>query len=303
MLVFQDATKTYPRSATPALSGVNFVVPQGSIVGLVGLNGAGKSTLIRLATGLALPSRGTVIVDGLDIVHQKAAASARIGWVPELPVFQPKDTLRTTMDYLGRYHGRGGGDSAKHLDLLRWVGLGEVAGSPFSTLSQGMKKRFAIAVAMMANPPNLILDEVLNGLDPEWIKMARDWMLLMRQQGRSVLLSSHLLSELQGLADHFAFIHQGRLLGVWPRAAISASLPPRYFVRAANMDQAGVDLLAPYGFLTVQPPWVIIDQPRAAPEVITGILTERRYAIQEFRVEERGLEEFFLRLVGNRGAG
>jgi ABC-2 type transport system ATP-binding protein len=165
-----------------------------------------------------------------------------------------------------------------------------------------MRKRFSIAVSMMANPQNLVLDEVLNGLDPGWIRFARDWMLAMRQQGRSVLLSSHLLGELQGIADEFAILHQGRLLGVFPKASISASLPPRYIVRIANIDAAAVGLLGSFGRLTINPPFVTIDEPRAAPEAITAELGRRNYLLQEFRVEEPGLEEFFFRLIGSTGA-
>ncbi len=303
MLVFRETTKSYRRSRTPAISQVSFQVPSGQIVGLVGLNGAGKTTLIRVATGLNLPSRGTVEVDGIDIVRQKARASRQIGWVPEIPIYPPRRSLLDLMDYLAGYHGRAGGDRNAHLALLRWVGLEAQAGDPVSSLSQGMRKRFAIAVSMIASPSNFVLDEVLNGLDPEWIRFSREWMSAMRDQGRAVLLSSHLLGEMQGLADQFAFLHHGQLLGVWPKSAIRESLPPRYVVRLTNLDATAIEFLGGFGNVTANAPYATIDNPRVPPETVTAEVMRRQYGLQEFRVEEPGLEEFFFRLIGNRSGG
>ncbi len=303
MLVFRESAKAYRGSSTPALSPVSFTVPDGQIVGLVGLNGAGKTTLIRLAVGLNLPSSGTVEVDGVDIVRHKARASRQIGWVAETPVFAPKQRLVDVMEYLGGFDGRAGGDRAAHLALLKWVGLEPQAQSTIASLSQGMRKRFAIAVSMMAGPRNLVLDEVLNGLDPEWIRFGRDWMAAMRQQGRAVLLSSHLLGELEGLADQFAFLHQGHLLGVWPKEAIRGSLPPRYVLKIANLDADAASWFSSFGQAIVRPPYVTIDQPRVPSETVTSDVVRHNYVLQEFRVEEPGLEEFFFRLIGNRGGG
>ncbi len=301
MLRFRGVSKAYRNSERPALIDVSFDVGPGEIVGLVGLNGAGKTTLIRSAIGLLIPTSGTVEVDGHDIVHDKAAASRGIGWVPEIPVFPPRDSLLSILEYLAGYYGGTAGTLEEWAGLLRWVGLQEQATHRFSTLSQGMKKRFAIAAAMLGNPPNLLLDEVLNGLDPEWIRFTRELILEWRRQGRSVLLSSHLLGELEGVADRFAFIHQGRLYGVWPKESISASLPPRYLLRIANPDDRVAALLGAMGDLQLSAPWYILERPRAPPEAVTAEMTRAGYVLQEFRVEEAHLEEFFFGLLRSAG--
>lgn len=119
MLVFRETTKLYRRSTAPAVSQVSFQVPSGQIVGLVGLNGAGKTTLIRVATGLNLPSQGTVEVDGIDIVRQKARASQQIGWVPEIPIYPPRRSLLDLMDYHAGYHLRARGGWVRNFGKAR----------------------------------------------------------------------------------------------------------------------------------------------------------------------------------------
>ena len=298
MLQFSRAGKTYRGASGPAVSDASFEVYPGEIMGLVGLNGAGKTTLLRMAAGLLLPTQGAVFVDRHDIARDKRAASRSVGMVPETPIFAPRTSLLDTLAYLaGYYQGQAGREADWHA-LLSWVGLAPAARSAYSTLSQGMKKRFAIAAAALGNPSNYLLDEVLNGLDPEWIRWAREWMLGLRQHGATVLLSSHLLGELEGIADRYAFVHQGRLIGVVSRQQIGQYLPPRYIIRLANLDRAALDLLAGMGEVFLEASHVRVERPRVPPEAVTSELSRHGYVIEVFRVEEPHLEEFFFGLIG-----
>ena len=297
MLRFAAVGKTYRGGSSPAVGNVTFDVQPGEIVGLVGLNGAGKTTLLRMAAGLLLPSQGTVYVEGHDVARDKRAASRQIGWVPELPIFPPRTPLFDTLGYLAGYYAGEAGSANDRRTLLRAVGLEPQERAPYSTLSQGMKKRFAVATSMLGQPSNYLLDELLNGLDPEWIRWARDWMVGLRQRGAAILLSSHLLGELEGIADRYAFIHQGQLIGVVPRGAIGQHLPPRFLVRLANPNDAVLAVLAGFGEVFLDQQVIRIEGPGVPPETVTTELNRRGYIIQEFRVEEPNLEEFFFHLI------
>ncbi|MGI0156666.1 MAG: ABC transporter ATP-binding protein, partial [Thermoplasmata archaeon] len=222
MLRIEDLSKTFPGRVTPAVDGLNLELRDGEVLGLVGLNGAGKTTTIRAAAGVSLPSKGRILVDGHDVVRDKVRASERIGWVPELFPFEPNAKAARLLTFYAGFHGVTG-EAARHraYELLERVGLKGVEDVRVRTYSQGMKKRFGLAAAMLAEPQHLLLDELLNGLDPEGMAFVRSWILDLRRQGKGVLLSSHQLAELQALADRVAFIHRGRLLKTVGRAELA----------------------------------------------------------------------------------
>ncbi len=217
-----NLTKTFPGRRKPAVAGVSLSVLTGEIVGFVGLNGAGKTTTIRIASGLIKPSAGRVCVAGFDIEREKVAASHHVGLVPEFPNFDPGAKALSLLRYFAGYHGfRGRRALERSLTLLELVGLRESAGLRFRAFSQGMKKRIALAVALLGEPEVLLLDEVLNGLDPLGIVLVRELMMEWRKEGKAILLSSHLLNEVQQVADRVAIIHTGRLVKVLSRSELA----------------------------------------------------------------------------------
>ncbi|EQD55004.1 ABC transporter ATP-binding protein, partial [mine drainage metagenome] len=138
------------------------------VLGLVGLNGAGKTTTLRLCSGVLLPSSGKIYIDGMDIEKEKKEASKAIGWVPEAPNFNLAETPMMLMRYYSTLYDIEKEEAKKiSSDLLSAVGLEEKCHNlSFTKMSQGMKKRFMIASALLANPDNILLDETINGLDP-----------------------------------------------------------------------------------------------------------------------------------------
>ena len=299
MLAVEGLTKRFPGRTQPAVEAVDLEVRDGEILGLVGLNGAGKTTTIRLAAGLALPTAGRVLVDGLDIVREKRRASERIAWVPELFPFDAAARALPLMVYLAGFHGMRKSEARVHCrELLVRLGLEGEEDRRIRDYSQGMKKRFSLACAMISDPTNLLLDEILNGLDPEGIAFVRNWALGSRRSGKAVLLSSHQLAELEAIADRVAFVHKGRLLRTIDRAELARAGTTSIRLVIRNLDAKALDYLQTVGDAQWNETTVWISRPTLEPHVVNAELVRRGYEVTECRVEATSLEAYFLELIG-----
>jgi ABC-2 type transport system ATP-binding protein len=219
-----------------AVDEVSFTVAPGEIVGFVGPNGAGKSTTLRILTGLLHPDAGTVTLDGLDSERQSRAFRAQVGALIESPAMFPMLTAIAHLQYVARL--RGDPNTSGLRDTLRAVGLGPDMRKPVRQFSLGMKQRLGIAMAIFGRPSLLVLDEPMNGLDPTGIAELRDFIrTLPARVGSSVLVSSHLLGEIEHTCDRVLFIRDGRIVGN-TRLAGGTGTPEVVFVRT------GDDLLA-----------------------------------------------------------
>lgn len=195
-----------------ALNGLDLHVPQGAIYGLVGQNGAGKTTLIRLLCGLQEPTAGTYSLYGTP--HTSPAiytARRRMGAVVETPALQPDMSARDNLIQQYRILGMPSLDGIE--ELLALVGLADTGKKKAKAFSLGMRQRLGIALALCSNPDLLVLDEPVNGLDPQGIIEIRELILKLNRERRiTVLISSHILDELSRLATHYGFIDHGVML-------------------------------------------------------------------------------------------
>jgi ABC-2 type transport system ATP-binding protein len=202
-------SKTYGH--THALNGVNMSVPAGSIYGLVGKNGSGKTTLMRLVAGLAFPSGGSFTLYGAADGMPLREARKNIGAVIETPAVYP--TMNAYDNLALQCRIKGICDTACIASLLETVGLADTGKKKAHTFSLGMRQRLALALVLVGDPDFLLLDEPANGLDPEGIIEMRKLLLrLNRERGKTILVSSHILSELSRLATHYGFINNGALI-------------------------------------------------------------------------------------------
>lgn len=299
LIEISSVTKTF--GSFKALDNVSFNVNNGEIVGYVGLNGAGKTTTIRIAVGVLVPDNGDVLINGYSITREKRKASMHVGWVPELPIFEPDAKALDYFVYLAGYYGLSRSE-ARSLGrkLLEEMGLGHALHKKLKEFSQGMKKRFALAVSMINNPDNFLFDEVLNGLDPQGIAFFRDLVLRFKKENRAVLFSSHILSEVENLADRVVFIHRGRIVAVHTMEEIKAMAKPAISIKPDRIDDNLVKILSRYGEPRVKEKEVVLVKPTADASTIVGELVGQGYRVEEFKRLEQSLEEVFFKIIGEQ---
>jgi ABC-2 type transport system ATP-binding protein len=304
VLRIQALTKYYTRSrsVSPAIDSVSFDVNDGEIVGFVGLNGAGKTTTIRVASGVLLPSSGTVLVDGRDIVRNKPEASEQLGWVPEFPNFEQNTKAMNLLVYFAGFHGIDRIEAEKKAtDLFQRVSLTGSERKKLRAYSQGMKKRFSLAAALLPDPRNLLLDEILNGLDPEGIHFIRSLMLDLKKQGKAVLLSSHILSEIENISDRVVFIHRGKVIKIATRNELSliGSAGGVLKIVIENLNDDALVYLRSLGQAKLEgKDTVFLSDFIVDPALVNVELVKRGFLIREFSFEKSSLEEYFFKLVG-----
>jgi len=199
---------------TVAVDDVELLVPRGSAFGYLGPNGAGKTTLIRTLLGLTKANRGTMSLLGTPVPAQRSKALARVAAIVDEPRFHPHLTGRDNLRLLAA--ARGGAAAERIAPSLARVGLAERAGDKVASYSMGMRQRLGVAACLLGDPELLILDEPMNGLDPAGMHEMRAMILSLVAEGRTVVLSSHLLDEVERTCDAVAIVDHGRVIRQGP---------------------------------------------------------------------------------------
>ena len=276
-----------------ALDGMTFTVAPGRVTGFVGPNGAGKSTTMRVILGLDAPDAGTALVGGRR--YPSVPQPLRlVGSLLDAAAPQPGRTARNHLLWLAHSQGLG----VRRVDeVLDVVGLASVARRKAGGFSLGMRQRLGIAAALLGDPPALMFDEPFNGMDPEGIVWMRGLLRALAAQGRTVLVSSHLMSELQDMADQLLVVGRGKLIADTSTAALlAAAAGDRVRVRtsaaaaaAAALDRAGGDVTrAGHEALTIAG--------LPASEVV-AVLNAAGVPFTEVATEQASLERAYLELT------
>jgi ABC-2 type transport system ATP-binding protein len=209
-----DISKTFRvgffRTQIKAVRQVSFSARRGEIFGLLGPNGAGKTTTLKVLMGLIAPDRGEVRIMGRD--SRRPSSRRNVGFLPENPYFHEYLTPRELLDFYGRLLGMGTAEIRRQRDeLIEQVGLASAARLPLRKFSKGMLQRIGLAQALIHDPDLVVLDEPLSGLDPLGRKEVRDLILALRGQGKTVLFSSHILSDVEMICDRVGIMVRGQL--------------------------------------------------------------------------------------------
>jgi ABC-2 type transport system ATP-binding protein len=275
-----------------ALDGMTFTVRPGQVTGFVGPNGAGKSTTMRVILGLDRPDGGTALVGGRP--YRSLPHPMRVvGSLLDAGALQPSRTARNHLLWLAHSQGL---TAARVDEVIEVVGLGSVARRRAGGFSLGMRQRLGIAAALLGDPAAVMLDEPFNGMDPEGIIWTRGFLRSLAAEGRAVLVSSHLMGELQGTADHVVIVGRGRVIADATVAdLLTAAAGGRVTVRTTSAGAAAV--LAEAG-ATVTPtgPDTLTVSGLAAEEVI-GLLGARRVPFSEVSAHRATLEDAYLELT------
>ncbi|MYW68850.1 ATP-binding cassette domain-containing protein [Streptomyces sp. SID8379] len=280
--------------STTAVDGLSFTVEAGRVTGFVGPNGAGKSTTLRMMLGLDRPDSGAALIGGQDYTRLADPLST-VGALLDCEALHPGRRARDHLLWLAHYNGL----PSRRVDLvLDQVGLASAAKKRAGGFSLGMRQRLGIAAALLGDPPVLILDEPVNGLDPEGVQWIRRFLKSLAAEGRTVLVSSHLMSELQDTADHVIVIGRGRLLADTGVAALlDEASGERVALRTGRRAEALAVLAGADATVAVTGPDSLTVTGLAAEEVVAR-LGAHGIPFSELARHRATLEEAYMELTG-----
>ncbi len=297
VIVAENLTKYY--GARLAVDEVSFDVRPNEVMGLLGPNGSGKSTILRILTGYLHPTSGTARVAGCDVVSQSLEARSQLGYVPEdVPLYTNMRVLEF-LEFMGRVRGV---DNARLPaavdDAIERLSLGRVRTLMISKLSRGYRQRVAIAQALLGKPKLLILDEPTNGLDPRQIIEVRELIRALSSE-LSILVTSHILAEMERVAHRVAILLDGKLLSVHSLGGANTSARFRIRLRGATQAtvQAALQATTDIELVETLPNGFYIIACDAGPGPVVKALVEAGHYIEEVSSSGSGLEDLFLRLT------
>ena len=280
-----------------AVDHLDLQVDRGELFGFLGPNGAGKTTTIRMALGLVAPTNGSVEILGFEVRHNRAKVLPRVGALVEAPALygymSGRNNLRAIGDLLG-------GVGERRIDeVLQIVSLKGRDKDKVKTYSMGMKQRLGLAIALLSDPDLLILDEPANGLDPAGIVEMRDLLRGLAAGGKTVFISSHVLSEVQQICTRVAIINHGRLVRVAPVAEL-LDAPGEFEIKVDAPDELVAALrLQPWGQeARVEHGLVITRAPEGRGRSLIAFLVQNGHNPDSVSERQRDLEDIFLSLTG-----
>ena len=298
---FAIQTDSLSKSYGPvrAVDSVSLHVNQGEIYGFIGLNGAGKTTTIRLLLGMVRPSAGSARLLGQPVGPNGGGPWRRVGHLVENPSAYPELTVRENLEIARRLQGIR--DKTTTPRVIERLALAEYAGRKAGTLSTGNLQRLALARALLHEPELLILDEPANGLDPAGVVEIRQLLAhLAHENGVTVFMSSHILTEVDRLADRIGIIHQGRLVEELEADELEQLRSLRLEIQVRDLPAAQRALTQAGYACKASEDSLVINETRAIeePEAVATVLVNAGVPPTRLGVEQEDLEDYFLRLTG-----
>jgi ABC-2 type transport system ATP-binding protein len=303
----RELTKRY--GAMTAVESLNLTIPAGSVVGFIGPNGAGKTTTIRMLAGLLEPTSGEILIHGEPIAHNSQRARWLVGYMPDF--FGVYDDMKVWeyLDFFARCYGLPAAKRASIVDeLLQLVDLTDKKEAFVEALSRGMRQRLCLAHALVHDPAILLLDEPASGLDPRARIEMRELLRELGRMGKTVLISSHILTEMAEMVDSVAIIERGKLLAAGPMADVARAARADKLLRVALVESTPETLERTTAALRAYPGVTDIFEAEGALEVAfsgddvaaSGLLRhliQQEISVLSFAEATSDLEDIFLRVT------
>lgn len=291
-----------------AVNGVSFTIPAGQVVGLIGANGAGKTTAMRILATLDIPDHGNVRLGGVDIVDYPNEVRRNIGWMPDHFGTYTETTVADYLDFFGRAHGLRGPELTRRVaEVTEFTDLGPLADRAMNKLSKGQTQRLCLGRTLLNDPSFLILDEPAAGLDPKARLEFKNLVRVLRDRGKTILISSHILSELGEMCDSLIFMDRGRVMHHGDTHSLLRSGATE---GACAVDITVVGPVAPLlEWLPLRGGWKLVEERKAgvraefnSAEPIALAAELRRMIVDgiqvaDFHREERRLDEAFVAML------
>ncbi|MEB3773980.1 MAG: ABC transporter ATP-binding protein [Desulfurococcales archaeon] len=289
-----------------AVDGLSLRLDRGEVLGLLGPNGAGKTTTIKSIVGLVRPDRGRILLDGRDLMGDAVRLKRYIGYSPELPEAPPWATVCSLLEALAALDGVPKASVRSVVrSALEELGVEDLCMRRLGSLSKGQRKRVLIAQALMGEKSYILMDEPFSGLDPEWVAGVRRLILRLRGEGVGVLVSSHILKELEEVVDRVAIISRGRSLFEGTLEELASKLAgeellvirtPRPAEAAKILEQAGIERVE----VLAQAVRATVPRGVSVQELVSRVMAEG-IEVRGFESKRVDLEEAYLKLVGAGG--
>lgn len=296
VLEIQNLNKSYKNKT--AVQNVCLSIEKGHICGLIGPNGAGKTTIMRILAGISRADSGELKFFGSEDLDSQRE---RMSFMIEAPMIDHRMTAKQNFQYV-RYV-RGVADEKRIDEVLRFVGLADTEGKRVGRFSLGMKQRLGIGMALISSPEILILDEPINGLDPEGIVDIRLMLKkLAEEKGVSILISSHILSELSELCTDFAIIHNGHLVERLSAEELAAKCKNHITLKTTDTEKTAAVLetaLGIHGYKVLPNDEIYIYEMLDKIERISKAITDNGLVLTKLTVEGESLEDYYMSKVGD----
>lgn len=298
--ILQTRELTRKFNSAIAVDAINLHVPRGCIYGLLGRNGAGKTTTLRMLMGLVRPSAGEIQIFGQSVRQNSKYIYARIGSLIETPGFYQNLTASENLEILARLRGVNRSDALS--TALEIVGLDREPEKIVAQYSLGMRQRLGIAAAIMHEPELLILDEPINGLDPIGIQEMRNFLInLSEEKNVTIMISSHILAELEQLADYLGVIHHGKLLEEVSMETLRKKNRKYLEFQVSNEKKAVVLLERHFGiddYQVHENGQIRIYSHLGQQGLLNKVFVENDIEVTKIVLSEDKLEDYFVRLIG-----
>lgn len=296
----KDLSKNF--GSKQAVRGLNMTVPMGAIYGFIGENGSGKSTTEKMICGLLNPNGGSIKLFGKDYTDETVRSKIGVlieapGCFPNLSVWNNMMIQAANLDIKNPEQ-----EVAKVLKTVRMEGA---ASNKFKNCSLGMKQRIGIAMALLGDPALLILDEPINGLDADGMRIMREVLVdITKNQNRTVVVSSHILGELEKIATHYGIIRKGRMIREMTAAELDADCRTYVALKAKEMSKTKAKLSLKYSRVEedMEKETLRVYDP-VSPEEIVVYLYKNGITVSEITTDKIGLEEYYIDLMRDKGAG
>lgn len=295
ILRINDLSKTY--GPKKVLDGVSFEVERGKIYGFIGENGAGKTTAIRAITGLSPIENGTIELFGKSDNKGLAEARRKMGCLVESPILDMRKTAKENLMLQELLYGNK--DASKADKILNRVGLGDFKNKKVGNFSLGMKQRLGIALALINDPELLILDEPVNGLDPMGMVDVRELLVsLCRDDGITIVISSHILAELYQLATDYIIISHGHIISTLSKDELDKLCTTHIVMETEHNDEA-MSILTSNGIATMNSDEGSISiYGNVETKEVARLMYDHQILVTQLTKHERTLEEYYIELLG-----